>query len=157
MAKIDENPGYEKVNAVLSTHPPDIAPTARRGEITCPWIASALAKWREKPQMSPPNKAAEIERGTLQHDSETINRIRQVLRTPKKAAAIVLAADGGKLGEQAAALDPASVLPRAFAATDFKGKFGAVVRMFCAPAGSTSTASAQSASARPANLEEYAG
>jgi len=54
---------------------------------------------------------------------------------PRKGAAIVLAADGGKLGEQAAALDAASVLPRAFATTDFKGKFGAVTDVL-APAGS---------------------
>ena len=76
---------------------------------------------------------------------------------PRKGAAIVLAADGGKLGEQAAALDPASVLPRAFATTDFKGKFGAVTDVL-APAGSLNwTASAQSAWAWPATLMNMHG
>jgi len=56
------------------------------------------------------------------------------LAAPTKAVAIVLAAEAGKLGDVAKHSDPAGALPRAFAAADFKGKFGATVELL-APAG----------------------
>lgn len=54
---------------------------------------------------------------------------------PSGGAAVLLAAEGGALGDHAKTLDPASTLPRAFAAIDFKGKFGAAAEVL-APAGS---------------------
>jgi len=46
---------------------------------------------------------------------------------PKKGSVIVLAPEGGELGQAAAAADPAGILPKIFAASEFKGKLAAVV------------------------------
>lgn len=46
---------------------------------------------------------------------------------PKKGSVIVLVPEGGKLGEPAAACDPADILPKIFATTDFNGKLAASV------------------------------
>src|SRR5690606_15569050 len=46
---------------------------------------------------------------------------------PKKGSVIVLVPEGGKLGEPATACDPAGILPKIFATTDFIGKLGASV------------------------------
>ena len=46
---------------------------------------------------------------------------------PAKGTVIVLASDGGKLGEAARACDPEDVLPKVFAAADFSGKLAATV------------------------------
>ncbi|WP_159590755.1 leucyl aminopeptidase [Chelativorans xinjiangense] len=46
---------------------------------------------------------------------------------PKKGSVIVLAPEGGKLGEAARACDPADILPKVFAAADFSGKLAASV------------------------------
>jgi leucyl aminopeptidase len=55
------------------------------------------------------------------------------LAAPTKGVAVILAADGGKLGDMAQRCDPSGSLPRAFAAADFKGKFGSTVELL-APA-----------------------
>jgi hypothetical protein len=52
---------------------------------------------------------------------------------PKKGSVIVLAPEGGELGEAARAADPAGVLPKAFAAAEFKGKLAAALEVL-APA-----------------------
>lgn len=54
---------------------------------------------------------------------------------PTKGVAIVLAGDGATLSGHARAADPAGILPRAFAAAQFKGKFGAAVDVLT-PSGS---------------------
>jgi len=55
------------------------------------------------------------------------------LAAPAKGVALLLAGDGGKLSESAEKCDPSKSLPRAFAAADFKGKFGSTVELL-APA-----------------------
>jgi len=54
---------------------------------------------------------------------------------PKKGVAIVLAGEGGTLGDAAAACDPARVLTRAFSVAEFSGKSGSAVEVL-APEGS---------------------
>ena len=54
---------------------------------------------------------------------------------PHKGVAFVLSAEGEGLAEAAAACDPAGVLPRAFAAAEFSGKFGTMAEVL-APQGS---------------------
>ncbi|WP_309083978.1 leucyl aminopeptidase [Chelativorans sp.] len=46
---------------------------------------------------------------------------------PKKGSVIVLAPEGGQLGEAAAAADPAGILPRIFTTAEFKGKLAASI------------------------------
>lgn len=46
---------------------------------------------------------------------------------PKKGSVIVLAPEGGELSAAAKACDPAGILPKAFAAAEFKGKLAATV------------------------------
>ncbi|HEV7252592.1 MAG TPA: leucyl aminopeptidase [Mesorhizobium sp.] len=53
---------------------------------------------------------------------------------PGEGIAVVLAAQGGTLGENARACDPAGVLARAFSVAEFSGKFGAALDVI-APAG----------------------
>jgi leucyl aminopeptidase len=56
------------------------------------------------------------------------------LDAPKTGTVIVLATDGGALGQAARAVDPAGLLARAFAVAEFSGKAGASVELI-APAG----------------------
>ena len=49
--------------------------------------------------------------------------------TPKKGSVVILAADGGTLGESAGACDPQGVLTKAFGVTEFSGKLGASVEV----------------------------
>lgn len=48
---------------------------------------------------------------------------------PKKGTCVVLVPQGGRLGEAAAAADPAGILPKVFAAADFKGKLATSVEV----------------------------
>lgn len=49
---------------------------------------------------------------------------------PKKGSVIILVPEGGKLSEAAAACDPEGILPKVFAAAEFKGKFASTVEAF---------------------------
>ena len=51
------------------------------------------------------------------------------IATPKKGSVVVLATDGGTLGEAAMAVDPQGLLKRAFGVTEFSGKLGASVEV----------------------------
>ncbi len=55
---------------------------------------------------------------------------------PKKGSVVLLSAEGGGLSETAKACDPARTLERAFAITEFSGKFATSVEVI-APEGST--------------------
>ncbi|WP_028032899.1 leucyl aminopeptidase [Chelativorans sp. J32] len=55
---------------------------------------------------------------------------------PKKGSVILLAPEGCNLGQTAAVADPAGVLPKVFAAAEFKGKLASTVEVL-APQGTT--------------------
>ncbi|WEX07615.1 leucyl aminopeptidase [Chelativorans sp. AA-79] len=74
---------------------------------------------------------------------------------PKKGSVIVLAPEGGDLGQAAAAADPAGVLPKVFAAAEFKGKLAGTVEAL-APHGTDYDRLAAIGMGKPAALNEQA-
>src|SRR5690606_32641966 len=74
---------------------------------------------------------------------------------PKKGSVIVLAPEGGELGEHARACDPAGIMPRVFAAADFKGKLAASVEAL-APQGTEYDRLAAVGTGKPDALDEQA-
>ncbi|MFC6488781.1 leucyl aminopeptidase [Nitratireductor sp. GCM10026969] len=77
------------------------------------------------------------------------------LSPPKKGSVIVLAPEGGALGEAARACDPAGILPKAFAAADFKGKLADTVEAL-APQGTDYDRIAVVGAGKTAELDEQA-
>lgn len=74
---------------------------------------------------------------------------------PTGGVAVVLAAEGLVLGDHAKACDPGSALPRAFAAIDFKAKFGSTTELL-APSGSPLDRIAVVGLGKAADLSTYA-
>ncbi|PWJ85206.1 leucyl aminopeptidase [Pseudaminobacter salicylatoxidans] len=74
---------------------------------------------------------------------------------PKKGLAIVLAGEGGALGDAAAACDPGKILARAFSVSEFSGKSGSVVDVL-APEGSSLDRLVAIGAGKAEDLNEYA-
>ncbi|WP_296742217.1 leucyl aminopeptidase [Mesorhizobium sp.] len=74
---------------------------------------------------------------------------------PKKGSAFVFAAEGGGLGEQAKACDPAGALARAFPVADFSGKFASSVEVL-APEGASVDRLVAIGVGKVANLDDQA-
>jgi leucyl aminopeptidase len=73
---------------------------------------------------------------------------------PQKGLAVVLAAEGGGLSENARACDPAGVLERAFSITAFGGKMAAACEMV-APEGSQLDRLVAVGAGKPGELDDY--
>ena len=73
---------------------------------------------------------------------------------PKKGSVVLLSAEGGGLSETAKACDPAKTLERAFAITEFSGKFAASVEVI-APEGSTLDRLVVFGAGKTSTLKEY--
>ncbi|WP_011581093.1 MULTISPECIES: leucyl aminopeptidase [Chelativorans] len=72
---------------------------------------------------------------------------------PKKGSVILLVPEGGNLGQAATAADPAGVMPKVFAAAEFKGKLAATVEAL-APQGTAYDRVAVIGTGNPSALTE---